>query len=254
VEYSITNLAKISGVSSRTLRYYDQIDLLKPQRINSAGYRIYGAEQVDRLQQILYFKAFGLPLEEIRHLLDDPERDVHALLVAHYQRLAQERAALDHLLTTLAQTINYYEGEQTMSDKEKFTYFKQQKIADNEARYGEEIRAAYGEEVIEQSNQKWQNMSFETYQELEQTEKELFQVLAQLVAQQPFDVNSDLAKTAFDLHKKWLQFAAPFYTPDYHRNLGEMYVHDERFTAYYDQKAGQGAAVCLQAVINHYAE
>lgn len=52
MEYSITALAKISGVSSRTLRYYDQIGLLKPQRINSAGYRIYGGQQVDRLQQI----------------------------------------------------------------------------------------------------------------------------------------------------------------------------------------------------------
>ena len=117
MEYSITALAKISGVSSRTLRYYDQIGLLKPQRINSAGYRIYGGQQVDRLQQILYFKSFGLPLEEIRHLLDDPEQDVQTLLVAHYNRLSQERAALDRLLTTLAQTINYYEGEQTMSDK-----------------------------------------------------------------------------------------------------------------------------------------
>ena len=253
MEYSITALAKISGVSSRTLRYYDQIGLLKPQRINSAGYRIYGGQQVDRLQQILYFKSFGLPLEEIRHLLDDPEQDVQTLLVAHYNRLSQERAALDRLLTTLAQTINYYEGEQTMSDKEKFTYFKQQKLAANEETYGEEIRAAYGEEVVEHSNQKWQNMSFETYQELEQTENELIQTLKQVV-QEPFDVTSSLAKTAFQLHKKWLQLAAPFYSADYHRSLGEMYIHDARFTDYYDQKAGQGAASCLQAVIAHYAD
>ena len=113
------------------------------------------------------------PLEEIRHLLDDPEQDVQTLLVAHYNRLSQERAALDRLLTTLAQTINYYEGEQTMSDKEKFTYFKQQNSQPMKKPMAKEIRAAYGEEVVEQSNQKWQNMSFETYQEWEQTENEL---------------------------------------------------------------------------------
>lgn len=253
MEYSITALAKISGVSSRTLRYYDQIGLLKPARVNSAGYRIYGLQQVDRLQQILYFKSFGLPLEEIRHLLDDPKQDVQSLLVAHYHRLSRERAALDRLLTTLAQTITYYEGEQTMSDEEKFAYFKQQKLAANEEAYGEEIRAAYGEKVVEESNQKWQNMSFDTYQELQQTENDLFEALKQLVSQ-PFDVTTDLAQTVFQLHKKWLQEAAPFYSADYHRSLGEMYIQDARFTAYYDQKAGEGAAACLQAVIAHYAD
>ncbi|MGF1954590.1 MerR family transcriptional regulator, partial [Enterococcus casseliflavus] len=110
MEYTISALAKLSGVSSRTLRYYDQIKLLQPQRTNSAGYRIYGRQEVDRLQQILYFKSFGLSLETIRGILDEPQESIQTVLLQHYQQLLQERAALDSLLTTLAQTIDYYEG------------------------------------------------------------------------------------------------------------------------------------------------
>lgn len=140
MEYTISALAKLSGVSSRTLRYYDQIKLLQPQRTNSAGYRIYGRQEVDRLQQILYFKSFGLSLETIRGILDEPQESIQTVLLQHYQQLLQERAALDSLLTTLAQTIDYYEGEKTMTDQEKFRYFKEQKIRENEANYGAELR------------------------------------------------------------------------------------------------------------------
>ncbi len=75
MEYTISALAKLSGVSSRTLRYYDQIKLLQPQRTNSAGY-IYERQEVDRLQQILYFKSFGLSLETIRGILDEPQESI----------------------------------------------------------------------------------------------------------------------------------------------------------------------------------
>ena len=97
MEYTISALAKLSGVSSRTLLYYDQIKLLQPQRTNSAGYRIYGRQEVDRLQQILYFKSFGLSLETIRGILDEPQASIQTVLLQHYQQLLQERAALDSL-------------------------------------------------------------------------------------------------------------------------------------------------------------
>lgn len=181
MEYTISALAKLSGVSSRTLRYYDQIKLLQPQRTNSAGYRIYGRQEVDRLQQILYFKSFGLSLETIRGILDEPQASIQTVLLQHYQQLLQERAALDSLLTTLAQTIDYYEGEKTMTDQEKFSYFKEQKIRENEANYGAELREAYGEEIIEQSNQKWQQMTQVDYQALTDNENRLLQLIKELL-------------------------------------------------------------------------
>ena len=65
MEYTVNRLAQISGVSKRTLRYYDEIGLLRPERVNPNGYRIYGQMQVDLLQQILFYRELGLPLEEI---------------------------------------------------------------------------------------------------------------------------------------------------------------------------------------------
>lgn len=73
MEYTILKLAKIACISTRTLRYYDEINLLKPKRINSSGYRIYGSEEVDILQQILFYRQFGLELTEIKDILSDTE-------------------------------------------------------------------------------------------------------------------------------------------------------------------------------------
>ena len=69
MEYTIKQLANLSGVSTRTLRYYDEIDLLKPKRIGENGYRIYETEQIDTLEQILCYRSLGVSLEEISRLL-----------------------------------------------------------------------------------------------------------------------------------------------------------------------------------------
>ena len=61
MEYTILKLAKLSGVSTRALRYYDEIGLLKPGRMEASGYRVYGEKEVDLLQQILFYRALGLP-------------------------------------------------------------------------------------------------------------------------------------------------------------------------------------------------
>jgi len=66
MEYTVQKLAELSGVTARTLRYYDEIGILKPARINSSGYRVYGSREVDRLQQILFYRELGMILEEAR--------------------------------------------------------------------------------------------------------------------------------------------------------------------------------------------
>lgn len=69
MEYTVQNLGKLAGVSTRTLRYYDEIELLKPARINSSGYRIYGQAEVDRLQQILFYRELGVNLDRIKEII-----------------------------------------------------------------------------------------------------------------------------------------------------------------------------------------
>jgi DNA-binding transcriptional MerR regulator len=74
MEYTIQQFGKLAGITTRTLRYYDEIGLLKPARINSSGYRIYGHEQVERLQQILLYRRMGVDLETIQSMLNSKDR------------------------------------------------------------------------------------------------------------------------------------------------------------------------------------
>lgn len=89
MEYTIKKMSEISGVSPRTLRFYDEIGLLKPARINSSGYRIYGKKEVDRLQHILFYRTLAFKLEDIQEILDNPHFDHQKALIEHQQMLLE---------------------------------------------------------------------------------------------------------------------------------------------------------------------
>ena len=120
MEYSIKKLSQIAGVSTRTLRYYDEINLLKPARINSSGYRIYGAKEVDRLQQILFYKELGLNLDHIKEIINNPKFDKISALKEHKLKLLEKKKQIDMLLENVSKTLLAVEGEIIMDDKEKF--------------------------------------------------------------------------------------------------------------------------------------
>ena len=98
MEYSIQELSRLSGVTTRTLRWYDQIGLLKPSRVAESGYRYYGPAEVDRLQQILFFRELEFPLAEIKAILASPAYDRTAALTAQRALLRAKRDRLDGLL------------------------------------------------------------------------------------------------------------------------------------------------------------
>lgn len=177
VEYTIKKLAEISGVSTRTLRYYDELGLLKPERINSSGYRIYGQKQVDTLQQILFYRELGMRLEEIRKIIGDPDFNLLKALQLHRENLLKERSRLDKLMANVEKTILYKKGELKMTDIEKFGGFKQSLIDENEKKYGREIREKYGEEAVERSNQKIKNMTRQEYDDINKLNEELIDIL-----------------------------------------------------------------------------
>lgn len=159
MEYTIKALAKLAGVSTRTLRYYDEIGLLKPCRINSSGYRIYGQEEVDLLQQILFYREMDMKLEEIRKIISQKGFNIDKALENHYSQLIAKREQIDQLIATIEKTIDTRKGERSMSDKEKFEGFKKEAMKQNEESYGKEIREAYGDEVVNASNKKFMNMT-----------------------------------------------------------------------------------------------
>ncbi|MFF0825460.1 MerR family transcriptional regulator [Brevibacillus sp. NPDC003359] len=247
MEYTVQKLGLLASVSTRTLRYYDEIDLLKPARINSSGYRIYGQQEVDRLQQILFYRELGVSLEEIKEILDSPTFDADRALLEHREKLLDRRTQLDALIANVDLTLAQREGTKTMSDKQKFEGFKQKLIDDNEAQYGEEIRAKYGSDQVDKSNRKMKGMTEQEYAALEQLNEELHETLAQAFA--TGDPAHELAQKAADLHRQWLSFYWDSYSKEAHAGVAEMYVDDPRFTAYYDKEQPGVAAFLRDAVV-----
>ncbi|MBP2097876.1 MerR family transcriptional regulator [Enterococcus rivorum] len=251
MEYTIKKIAELSGISTRTLRYYDEINLLKPTRINSSGYRIYGIKEVDRLQQILFYRSLDIKLEDIQTILSQSEVDIQHSLKEHYNQLLLKRQQIDSLLLTVEKTIRYQKGEITMNDQEKFEGLKREALQKNEKLYGKEIREKYGESTVETSNKKWLNLSKEQFNQMEQTEQNLFSALKKVIQSKDYD--SPEAKEAFESHKEWLLFTTPHYSVQMHRGLGEMYIADERFASYYNSRVGDEASDVLNKIIQKYA-
>ncbi|CAM4473210.1 MerR family transcriptional regulator [Paenibacillus phoenicis] len=249
MEYTIQKLGNLAGVSTRTLRYYDEIGLLKPARTNSSGYRIYGRREVDLLQQILFYRELGLSLEDIRSIVTDPGFDGTRALKEHRNQLLDKRKQLDALIANVEKTIASHEGRITMQDQEKFEGFKKQLIEENERKYGREIREKYGVDTVEKSNRKLMNMTKEEYEKVTQLENEVKATLAEAI--KTGDPAGELAQKAADLHKQWLTFYWSDYSKEAHAGLAQMYVDDERFKAYYD-KDQPGAAEFLRDAIQIY--
>ena len=248
MEYTVKALAQIAGVSARTLRYYDQIGLLPPARVSTSGYRIYGQAQVDTLQQILFYRELGMPLEEIKQLISNPDYDSLVALERYREELRRRQERLSALIGNVDKTILARKGLTKMNDKEKFEGFKKELIDQNEKQYGTEIREKYGEQTVEQSNRKMMNLSQEAYDRMQKTGEEINRLLEQAVRGNADPAGEEGRKIAA-LHKEWLGFSWPQYSPEAHAGLTQMYVDDERFTAYYDKHVKGCAAFLRQAVL-----
>ena len=247
MEYTIQKLANLAGVSTRTLRYYDEIGILKPARINSSGYRIYGQEEVNTLQQILFYRELGVGLDSIKDIVTAPSFDGAKALREHREKLLEKKERLDLLIANVDKTIAVTEGRITMSNKEKFEGFKKKMVEENEKKYGKEIREKYGKDKVEASNAKVMNMTEEQYQEVTALAEQVHTTLAE--AFKTGDPAGELAQKAADLHKQWLTYYWKEYSKEAHAGLAQMYVDDERFTAYYDKEQPGTAGFLRDAIL-----
>jgi len=249
MEYTVNKLSKVSGVSARTLRYYDEIGLLRPVRVASSGYRLYGQNELDTLQQILFYRELGFPLDEIKSILYAPEFDRAKAFERHLAELSIKRERLDLLMNNVAKSMSTMKGETTMTDNEKFEGFKQSLIDGNEQKYGSEIRSKYGDEAVNASNAKLKGLTQEQYDESEQLRIAYEGKLKEAV--ETGNPAGESAQQACDLHRRWLCVFYPSYSKEYHKGLGEMYVSDERFKVNYE-KIAPGCAEFFRDAINVY--
>ena len=252
MEYSIQELSRLSGVTTRTLRWYDQIGLLKPSWVAESGYRYYGGAEVDRLQHILCYRALGVELARIKECLDDPSFDRLAALKRHLAALEAERERLEQLIRSVKDTIGAEERNEIMSDEQKFEAFKKRAVAHNEEVYGAEVRAKYGDKEADEANAAVMDLTQEQYREWTDLGREIQERLEAAV-RAGLSPESEEGKEICALHRRWLSFSGNRYAPARHRGLAELYVTDERFTAYYDKHLS-GCARFLRDAVVHWAK
>lgn len=227
--WSSAQVSRMSGVTSRTLRHYDAIRLLKPATVSSNGYRCYGEAELLRLQQILLLRDLGMGLSDIAGVVDG-ECDQVAALRRHLARVAAERERLHRLAETVWLTIAHLEGHSDMTAEQWFDSFSEkQATLETElvGRFGDDVTSHFAS--ARQHTQGWTQSDYEgaaaTYDRLDA------RMLAQLVTgarpedQQVFAVLDDhLAAVS--------QFWAPNRTS--YAGLGRLYVDSPEFRTRYD--------------------
>ena len=250
MEYGIKELSQLAGVSARTLRYYDEIGLLKPSRVTEAGYRYYGSEEVARLQQILFYRERGFDLKTVQKLLCDPDFDMLKAMEDHLLALEDRKAATEALIQTVKKTIRHMKGEYDMRDKERFEALKEKMVRENEEGFGEEARQKYGADQVNGANRKMMNLTQAQFLRWQELDEEILQRLeAGVKAAIPAD-SEEAGKIAM-LHKEWLSLSVPNYSAQMHRGIAAIYLADERFTAYYDRNV-DGCAQLLHDAVQHW--
>ncbi len=240
IDYTVKQLAKIAGVSPRTLHYYDEIDLLKPSYVSSNGYRHYDEDTMLRLQQILFFRELNFSLADIQETIDQPEFDMIQALSAHRENLTGQLAHLEKLLATIDHTISHIKGEIEMKPDEIFEPFNEEK----QKEYEEEIRQRYGDKELKVSQQRWGSYSKEKQQQIIDEGHQNYVDIAKNM-----DKGFDSPEVQVSV-KHWHEHMHYFYDPTIEvlRGLADMYVNDPAFRKTFDKIHPDLAEFMLKAV------
>lgn len=202
VTYTVGQLAKLAGVTVRALHHYEDAGLLTPAR-TASGYRRYNSADVARLQQILLLRSCGLSLGEIGAALADETFDFHGALTDHLATLRARQRELETLVGTVEKTIASLEGRTTMTDAERFEGMKQRVIAENEERYGAEVREAYGGDAMDAANERLASMDEAEWHDAEALGAAILEQLRAAMA--TGKAEGPEAQKLCTMHARWLQ-------------------------------------------------
>jgi DNA-binding transcriptional MerR regulator len=247
VAYTVRQLARMAGVSVRTLHHYDSIALLEAGSRTAAGYRLYGEPELLRLQQILFYRELDMPLEKIGSALDRPGFDPVAALEGHRRLLAEKAERIARLIQTVDRTIGRLKGENMLSDQELYEGFSQEEI---DAIKKESLERWGETEAFKQSQGRVARMTKEQWKEVraegEAVDGDAAEALARGSAPDSPQVES--------IMERKFRHLCHFYEPslEMFEGLGRMYVEDPRFRAHYEERR-PGLAEFMRAAMAAYA-
>jgi MerR family transcriptional regulator, thiopeptide resistance regulator len=221
----VSEVAKLSGVSVRTLHHYDQIGLLSPATRTGAGYRMYEQADLERLQQVLFFRELGFQLEEIRRMVRDKKYDVRAALRMQKQLLTEKSVRIHALIQAVEAALDAHETGTVMTKEEMFEVF-----GDFEpAKYEEEVKQRWGDtEAYKESAKRTKKYGKKEWAQIKAEGEEIGLAFAKLM-------EAGIKATdprAMDIAEKHRRHIDRWFYPcshQMHRGLGEMYVNDPRF-------------------------
>lgn len=238
----IHEVAELSGVTVRTLQYYDQIGLLVPSEVTEVGYRIYHEEDLDRLQQILFFRELEFPLKKIKDIMNNPSYDRLEALRNQKAMLLEKRSRMDRLIRLVEERLG---GQQDMS----FEEFSMESIENHKKQYAEEVRNRWGDsDAYAEYEKKTKGYSKEDWNSISQAGDRIMGEFAKYRDLSPED------ETVQELVARWQNFITTHYyecTKDILAGLGNMYVSDERFRENIN-KHGEGTAELMSKAIAIY--
>lgn len=251
MSYKVSEVAELVGVSVRTLHHYDDIGLLKPESVTMAGYRLYTDSDLERLQQVLFFKELGFNLQEIRSILNSPNFDRKTALMTHKELLIEKKKRLEEIIKSVEKTIDSIEGGVEMSKKEMFNAFSMEEIEKHKEKYAEETKQKYGDtDAYKESMKKTSGYKKEDWARIQARSEAIYKKLADTMDKGPADPMAQEAVA------EWRQcITESFYncTPEIFRGLGDLYVQDERFTANID-KFKSGLASFMREAMHIYCD
>ncbi|MFI1938163.1 MerR family transcriptional regulator [Streptomyces purpureus] len=231
MSYSVGQVSQFAGVTVRTLHHYDEIGLLSPSGRSHAGHRRYDDADLDRLQQILFYRELGFALDEVAALLDDPEADPqehlrrqHQLLTARIAELQKMAEAVEHAMEAKKMGIN-------LTPEEKFEVFGDK----DPDQYAQETEERWGTtDAYAESQRRAASYTKEDWLRMKQEQEDWGRRLSAVMdSGAPAD-----GEAAMDLAEEARQQICRFYyecSHEFHTCLAEMYVADERFRQYYEE-------------------
>lgn len=226
--YTVKKLADIANVSVRTLHFYDEAGLLKPAKVRKNGYREYGERELLRLQQILFFRELDVPLSDIKRLIDAPDFDEAEALWRHRAQIVAKRERLGGLIRTIDRTINRLKGKEYMTDEDLYAGFSKEEAEAMK----KEAKDRWGNtDAYRQSQERVKKMTKEDWTRVSKENDEIYRGLAAFVGTDPAGAET---QALIARHYDGLRaFYEP--SPEMYRGLGQMYVDDARFGAFFSR-------------------
>lgn len=244
-------MANLSGVSVRTLHHYDRIGLLKPAVRTESKYRLYGENELLRLQQIIFYKEMDLSLKEISEILDKPGFKMIQALKTHKDALIAKKYRMEQLIVTIDKTINKIKNNEVMAQPEElYEGLNKEKML----KYRDEAIDKFGKEAIDHAESELMKMSKTDFAQLKEEADENFRCLYLLKEEDP---ESELVQNEINLHyqiirKFWGTSGTTDKQAEAYAGLGQLYVTDERYTTMEGKPQPEFAAFLCKAM-DYYA-